>query len=121
MSSEVSKKPPKKMKLSLEELQDIVRKRAQSGDPESWTAQLVESGMEGATKKLGEEAVETIIAACSENKEQTKKEAADLLYHLIVVLYIKDVDIEDVLEELGRRTNMSGVAEKKSRKNKTDK
>ena len=109
------------MKISLEELQEIIKKRAKSNDPESWTAMLVESGIEGTTKKFGEEAVETIIAACSESKGRTRDEAADLLYHLLVMLYTKGVRIEDVLKELKKRTSVSGVQEKKLRKKITKK
>ena len=102
--------------FSLTELERIVAGRARSGDPESWTAKLFSAGMEKAAKKLGEEAVETVIAALGKDKGALVSESADLLYHLMVVLAVADVPLSRVMAELERRTGQSGIAEKASRK-----
>lgn len=102
--------------FTLQDLEAIVAKRASVSDGSSWTGKLVASGIEKASKKLGEEAVETIIAALGESKEALTAESADLLFHLLVVLHMRDIKIEDVLAELQARTAQSGVAEKASRK-----
>ncbi|MET0941049.1 MAG: phosphoribosyl-ATP diphosphatase [Mesorhizobium sp.] len=101
--------------FSLSDLERIVAERAQSGDPGSWTAKLVSRGMEKAAQKLGEEAVETVIAAVKGDTAGLVSESADLLYHWLVVLAIAGVPLSDVLGELERRTARSGIAEKASR------
>ncbi|HET9534090.1 MAG TPA: phosphoribosyl-ATP diphosphatase [Mesorhizobium sp.] len=101
--------------FSLSDLERIVAERAQSGDPGSWTAKLVSRGMEKAAQKLGEEAVETVIAAVRGDTAGLVSESADLLYHWLVVLAIAGVPLSDVLGELERRTARSGIAEKASR------
>ena len=101
--------------FSLAELEQIVHQRAHSGDPESWTAKLFAKGMEKAAQKLGEEAVETVIAAIRGDRQALVSESADLLYHWLVVLGIAGVALDDVLKELEGRTGRSGVAEKASR------
>ena len=102
--------------FSLSDLERIVAGRARSGDPDSWTARLFSAGMERAAKKLGEEAVETVISAVSGDKKALVAESADLLYHLIVVLAVAGVPLSEVMTELERRTGQSGIAEKASRK-----
>ena len=99
----------------LSDLEKIIAARASSGDASSWTAKLVGKGIEKAAEKLGEEAVETVIAAISRDADGVRDEAADLLYHLLVVLHMKGVSVDEVLMELERRTSQSGVAEKASR------
>jgi len=101
--------------FSLADLERIVAQRARSGDANSWTAKLVASGMDRAAKKLGEEAVETIIAAVRGDGEGLVSESADLLYHWLVVLAVADIPLSRVMEELERRTAQSGLAEKASR------
>jgi phosphoribosyl-ATP pyrophosphohydrolase len=102
--------------FSLSDLEAIVAERARSGDPSSsWTAKLVAGGMERAAKKLGEEAVETVIAAVGGDTKAVVSESADLIYHWLVVLHLAGVPLSDVLEELARRTGTSGIAEKASR------
>ena len=101
--------------FSLADLETIVAARAHSGDPSSWTAKLYAGGMEKAAKKLGEEAVETVIAAVSMNRPNLVSESADLLYHWMVVLKLAGVPMNDVLAELERRTAQTGTAEKASR------
>jgi len=81
----------------------------------SYTKSLLEKGAAACAKKLGEEAVETVIAGVSESGEKLCSEAADLLYHLLVLLESRNVRLEDVLSELARRTSQSGHAEKASR------
>ena len=101
--------------FSLAELERIVAARGRSGDPQSWTAKLFSGGQEKAAKKLGEEAVETVIAAIQGDRVRLASESADLLYHLTVVLAIAGVPLSEVMAELERRTAQSGIAEKASR------
>ena len=101
--------------FSLSDLEKIIGERARSGDPESWTAKLFAKGIDKAAQKLGEEAVETVIAAVKGDKQALVSESADLIYHWLVVLGIAGVPLDDVLRELEGRTGRSGVAEKASR------
>jgi phosphoribosyl-ATP pyrophosphohydrolase len=101
--------------FSLADLERIVIARGRSGDAGSWTAKLFAGGMEKAAKKLGEEAVETVIAAIGGDSKALVSESADLLYHWMVVLALAGVPLADVLAELERRTAQSGIAEKASR------
>ena len=101
--------------FSLSDLEKIIHDRAHSGDPESWTAKLYARGIDKAAQKLGEEAVETVIAAVKGDKDGLVSESADLLYHWMVVLGIAGVPLNAVLDELGQRTGRSGIAEKASR------
>jgi phosphoribosyl-ATP pyrophosphohydrolase len=101
--------------FTLSDLEATIRERARSGDPDSWTARLFAKGMYKAAQKLGEEAVETVIAAVSKDRAGVVSESADLIYHLLVVLGIADVSLDEVLAELERRTGQSGLAEKASR------
>jgi phosphoribosyl-ATP pyrophosphohydrolase len=103
------------MGFSLQDLEKIVDQRANVTDGSSWTAKLVAKGMPVAAKKLGEEAVETVIAAVGHDNEGLVEESADLLYHWLVVLKIAGVPLCSVLEELERRTATSGIEEKASR------
>lgn len=102
--------------FSLSDLEKIIATRATSGDANSWTAKLVASGMEKAAEKLGEEAIESVIAAIARDKDGLRDEAADLLFHLLVVLHMKGVTLDDVMSELARRTGQSGISEKSGRK-----
>ncbi|WP_192178331.1 phosphoribosyl-ATP diphosphatase [Mesorhizobium amorphae] len=101
--------------FSLSDLEKIIGERARSGDPDSWTAKLFAKGIDKAAQKLGEEAVETVIAAVKGDKQALVSESADLIYHWLVVLGIAGVPLHDVLRELEGRTGRSGVAEKASR------
>ncbi|WP_028034467.1 phosphoribosyl-ATP diphosphatase [Chelativorans sp. J32] len=102
-------------RFDLSRLEGIIAERARSGDTQSWTARLFSAGMEKAAKKLGEEAVETVIAAVGQDRKALVAESADLIYHWLVVLAIAGVPLEEVLSELESRTGQSGVAEKASR------
>ena len=92
----------------------IAARRSESAD-KSYTRQLLDGGPERCAKKLGEEAVETVIAGVSQGDEALRKEAADLIYHLLVLLEVRGVAFDDVLAELSKRTHVSGLAEKASR------
>ena len=102
--------------FTLADLERIVDARSQADPAQSWTAKLVAAGQQKAAKKLGEEAVETVIAAIEGKKAELTSETADLLYHLMVVLKIGGVALQDVMGELERRTSQSGLVEKASRK-----
>ncbi|WP_343313088.1 phosphoribosyl-ATP diphosphatase [Brucella sp. BE17] len=102
--------------FTLADLERIVAQRASVNDGSSYTASLVAKGQTRAAKKLGEEAVETVIAAVEGNRAEIVTESADLLYHLLLVLKIADVPLNEVLEELQRRTAQTGLEEKASRK-----
>ena len=101
--------------FSLSDLEKIVHERAHSGDPDSWTAKLFARGIDKAAQKLGEEAVETVIAAVKGDRQGIVSESADLIYHWLVVLGLSGVPLSDVLKELESRTGRSGIAEKASR------
>ena len=103
------------MSFTLFDLEKIIEQRATSDDKSSWTAKLVGSGLEKAAEKLGEEAIETVIASLTRDQIGLRDEAADLLFHLLVVLHMKGVPLDDVISELERRTGQSGLAEKASR------
>ncbi len=103
------------MSFSLADLSAIVTERAGAPPAESYTATLVADPARAA-KKLGEEAVEAVIAAVQDDPAALRAEAADVLYHLLVVLHARRVPLQDVLDELGRRTARSGLAEKAARR-----
>ncbi len=94
----------------------IAARRAASGDG-SYTRQLLDGGAEKCARKLAEEAVETVIAGVSQDRDALTREAADLLYHLLVLLEAREVALGDVLEELERRMGQSGLEEKAGRAN----
>jgi phosphoribosyl-ATP pyrophosphohydrolase len=102
--------------FSLSDLEAIVATRAKASPDESWTAKLYAGGQPKAAKKLGEEAIEAVMAAVTNDRENLTYEAADLIYHLLVVLGIAGIPISDVLAELERRTGQSGLKEKAGRK-----
>lgn len=101
--------------FTLSDLERIVAERASVTDGSSYTASLVARGQSRAAKKLGEEAVETVIAAVEGNRAEVVTESADLLYHLLVVLKVADVPLNEVLAELQRRTAQTGLEEKAGR------
>ena len=85
-------------------------------DPEaSWTAKLLAKGPEKCAEKFGEEAIEAIIEAVKGDRAKLTSEAADVLYHLLVMLAARDVTLDDVLAELVLREGTSGIAEKAAR------
>ncbi len=101
--------------MTLEELETIIATRAKASPDESWTAKLLAKGPEKVAQKFGEEAVETVIEAIKGDRNALTSEAADTLFHLLVVLYANDVPLAAVLDELARRQGQSGLAEKAAR------
>jgi len=101
--------------FDLKKLEAIIATRGRSGDPQSWTAQLFNAGMPKAAQKMGEEAVEAVIAAVKGGREELVSESADLLYHWLVVLALAGVSVDEVMAKLESRTGQSGIAEKASR------
>jgi phosphoribosyl-ATP pyrophosphohydrolase len=101
--------------FTLEELAATITARAQSGDPGSYTASLAAQGVGQCARKVGEEAVETIVAAMDGDRGHVTREAADLIYHLLVLLEVAGVSLDEVKAELARRTGRSGIEEKAAR------
>ncbi|EJC68761.1 phosphoribosyl-ATP pyrophosphohydrolase [Rhizobium leguminosarum bv. viciae WSM1455] len=101
--------------FSLSDLERIVAERSNASPEQSWTAKLVAAGQPKAAKKLGEEAIEAVMAAVTGDRDNLTYEAADVLYHLLVVLKIAEIPLENVMAELERRTAQSGLKEKASR------
>jgi phosphoribosyl-ATP pyrophosphohydrolase len=100
---------------TLEKLAATIASR-KGADPEtSWTAKLLSRGPEKCAEKFGEEAVEAIIEAVKGDRARLTSEAADVLYHLLVMLAARDVTLGEVLQELDRRDGTSGIAEKAGR------
>ena len=99
----------------LDTLEQTIAQRRDAAPDASYVAQLRARGLPVMARKLGEEATETLIAALSGSREELTGEAADLLFHLLVLLAEKDVPFADVLAELERREGVSGIAEKASR------
>ncbi|MDS9467592.1 phosphoribosyl-ATP diphosphatase [Paracoccus sp. MBLB3053] len=101
---------------ALQRLAETIASR-KGADPEtSWTAKLLSKGPEKCAEKFGEEAVEAIIEAVKGDRDKLIAEAADSIYHLLVMLAARDVTLADVENELDRREGRSGIEEKASRK-----
>ncbi|MCJ2064527.1 phosphoribosyl-ATP diphosphatase [Methylobacterium sp. J-088] len=100
---------------TLADLAALVASRAGTDPATSYTAKLLSEGPAKAAKKLGEEAVEAAIAAVQGDKTGLRNEAADVLYHLVVLLRAGEVELDAVMAELERRTAQSGIAEKAAR------
>jgi phosphoribosyl-ATP pyrophosphohydrolase len=103
-------------KFTLADLEKRVHERAKASAKDSYTRALLDKGIDHCAKKLGEEAVETVMAAVHQDKGRLTAEAADLLYHLLVVLEARGVTLAEVEAELAKRTAQSGHAEKASRR-----
>ena len=101
--------------FALADLARIIAARASAPAEHSYTAKLLAGGPARAAKKLGEEAVEAVIAAVEGDRRGLVAEAADVLYHLLVVLEGAGVPLEEVMAELERRTAQGGLAEKAAR------
>jgi phosphoribosyl-ATP pyrophosphohydrolase len=102
--------------FTLHDLEKRVQERAGASAEVSYTRKLVDRGIAHCAKKLGEEAVEAAIAAISEDRARLIGEAADVLYHLLVVLHARGIRLEEVEAELAARTRQSGLDEKAARK-----
>lgn len=101
--------------MTLDDLFATIEAR-KGADPESsWTAKLLSKGPEKCAEKFGEEAIEAIVEAVKGDSDRLTSEAADVLYHLLVMLASRDVALTDVLAELARRQGTSGIAEKAAR------
>ena len=103
------------MTFSLDQLNERIGERSGASPDESYTARLLRDGPDRCARKFGEEAIELIVSAVSRDKEGLTGEAADVLYHLLVLLKSSDVTLETVMAELERRTAQSGLEEKASR------
>lgn len=101
--------------MSLEKLAATIASRKGADPDTSWTAKLLSKGPEKCAEKFGEEAVEAIIEAVKGDRARLTSEAADVLYHLLVMLTACDVTLEEVLQELERREGTSGITEKAGR------
>src|SRR5882762_1086623 len=107
---------PKPTAAILEEIYAVVASRKDADPETSYTARLYAKGIKKIAQKLGEEAVETVVAAVAESDEHLVRESADLLYHLLVLWAAREVAPADVWAELDRRFGTSGVAVKEARK-----
>ncbi len=103
------------MSFTLDDLAALIKARRNDSASTSYTKTLLDAGMPRIAKKFGEEAVETVIAAMEGDRSALVNEAADTLYHLLVMLEARDISLDDVLRELERRTKQSGLAEKAAR------
>ncbi|WP_353473856.1 phosphoribosyl-ATP diphosphatase [Salipiger sp. H15] len=101
--------------MSLEKLEEIVAARAAASPDESWTAKLLAKGPEKCAEKFGEEAIEAIIEAVKGDREKLASEAADVLFHFLVMLRARELPLAEVMAELERRQGQSGIAEKAAR------
>jgi len=101
---------------ALDRLAATIAARRGADPDTSWTAKLLANGPEKCAEKFGEEAIEAIVEAVKGDRQRLTAEAADVLYHLLVMLAARDVTLEDVSAELERREGVSGIDEKAARK-----
>lgn len=99
----------------LHRLAATIAARRDADPADSWVARLRSRGVPTIARKLGEEATETVVAALSGSREELIGEAADTLFHLLVLLDVKEVAFAEVLAELERREGISGIDEKAGR------
>ena len=102
--------------FTLHDLERIVAERAAATDGTSYTAKLIDEGPARIAKKLGEEGVEAALACANGDADDLRDETADVLYHLLVALRATGVSLDDVMNELARRTGQTGLEEKAGRK-----
>ena len=105
--------------FTLHDLEKRVRERAKASAGASYTRQLLDQGVTHCARKLGEEAIETVLAAIDKDRDRLIAEAADLIYHLLVVLAARGIRLAQVEARLAERTRQSGLQEKASRKRAT--
>lgn len=103
-------------RFTIHDLAATIDARATSGGEASYTRKLLDKGPDHVAKKLGEEAVEAVIAAVEDNRANLIAESADVIFHLLVLLKSRGIKFSDVEEELAKRTQMSGLEEKAARK-----
>ena len=101
--------------MKLEDLVKIINSRANADPSESWTAKLLAQGPEKCAEKFGEEAVEVIIEAVKGDNNALISEAADVIFHYLIMLKSREINFDDVMKELKSRTNKSGLREKEER------
>lgn len=101
--------------MTLNDLADLIAARKDADPESSWTAKLLSKGPEKCAEKFGEEAIEAIIEAVKGDNARLTSEAADVLYHLLVMLTARGISLSDVMEELAGRQGTSGITEKASR------
>ena len=101
--------------MKLEDLVKTINSRANADPSESWTAKLLAQGPEKCAEKFGEEAVEAIIEAVKGDNNALISEAADVIFHYLVMLKSREINFDDVMNELKSRTNKSGLREKEDR------
>jgi phosphoribosyl-ATP pyrophosphohydrolase len=102
--------------FTLRDLEKRVQERARADADMSYTRKLLDRGVTHCAKKLGEEAVEAALAAVGEDRDRMIAEAADVLYHLLVVLHARGISLAEVEAVLGERTRQTGLDEKAARK-----
>ena len=103
-------------RFTIQDLAATIDARAASGGEASYTKKLLDKGAAHCAKKMGEEAVETVIAAVENDRDHLIAESADLLYHLLVLFKAGGITLADVEAKLAERTSMSGLEEKASRR-----
>jgi phosphoribosyl-ATP pyrophosphohydrolase len=103
-------------RFTIHDLAATIDARAASGGEASYTRKLLDKGSEHCAKKMGEEAVETVIAAIGDDRGHLIAESADLLFHLLVLLKSRGITLEEVEAALEQRTGRSGLEEKAARK-----
>jgi len=99
----------------LQRLEQVLRQRKDADPDSSYVAKLYSKGIDSILKKIGEEATEVVIAAKDHDREQIIYETADLWFHTLVLLTYENIDLDDILSELGRRFGVSGIEEKNNR------
>jgi phosphoribosyl-ATP pyrophosphohydrolase len=102
-------------RFTLGDLERLIGERAGAVSDQSYTRSLLDAGMGHIARKFGEEAVEAVVAAVERDKPHLLSEAADVIYHLLVLLHASGLSLDQVVAELGRRTRRSGLEEKASR------
>lgn len=102
--------------MTLDDLFATIETRKNADPDSSWTAKMLANGPDKCAEKFGEEAIEAIVEAIKDDKAALTSEAADVVYHLMVMLAARDVSWQAVVSELARRQGVSGLAEKAARK-----
>jgi phosphoribosyl-ATP pyrophosphohydrolase len=102
--------------FTLDDLAEVIAQRAEATADQSYTRSLLDRGAAHCARKFGEEAIELTIAAAAQDQDAVRAEAADVLYHLLVLLHARGVDFSSVVSELESRTRRSGLEEKAARK-----
>jgi phosphoribosyl-ATP pyrophosphohydrolase len=103
-------------RFTMYDLEKRVQQRAQARAEGSYTRELLDRGVEYCARKLGEESIETVLAAVAEDRSRLIAETADLIYHLLVVLHARGIALAEVEAALAERTKQTGLAEKMSRR-----